>query len=62
MRVTILGAGAMGAALVVPLFDNGIDVRLWGTEYDIGILKTLERNEEHPRIKVKIPSVKIYYP
>ena len=52
----------MGAALVVPLFDNGIDVRLWGTEYDIGILKTLERNEEHPRIKVKIPSVKIYYP
>ncbi len=62
MRVTILGAGAMGAALAVPLFDNGIDVRLWGTEYDVEILRVLEKNKEHPRIKVKIPEVKIFYP
>lgn len=56
MRVTILGAGAMGGALTIPLTEKGNEVRLWATEYDRRVLKLLEEGEEHPRIGVKIPS------
>ena len=63
MRVSILGAGAMGSALTIPLSDNGNEVLLWGTEYDVDILKKVERGEEHPRIGVKLPDdVEILYP
>ena len=33
-RVTVMGAGDMGTALVTPLAHNGHEVRLWGTERD----------------------------
>ncbi|AGK61416.1 glycerol 3-phosphate dehydrogenase (NAD(P)+) [Archaeoglobus sulfaticallidus PM70-1] len=62
MNVTILGAGAMGSALTVPLTDSGNNVRLWGTEYDVEILKKVERGEKHPRIDVRLEGVKIFYP
>ncbi len=63
MRVSVLGAGAMGSALTIPLADNGNEVLLWGTEYDVDILKRVERGEEHPRIGVKLPdSVEVLYP
>ncbi|RLI73131.1 glycerol-3-phosphate dehydrogenase [Archaeoglobales archaeon] len=62
MKVSILGAGAMGSALVIPLHDNGIDVKLWGTEYDVEILKIIEKGEKHPRIGVPLPDIKIFYP
>ena len=62
MRVSILGAGAMGSALTIPLADNGNEILLWGTEYDVEILKKIERGEEHPRIGVKLPEVQILYP
>ncbi len=62
MRVSVLGAGAMGSALTVPLTDNGNDVILWGTEYDLEILKIVERGEKHPRIGVPLPDVEILYP
>ncbi len=62
MEVSILGAGAMGSALVIPLYDNGVDVKLWGTEYDVEILKKIEKGEKHPRIGVSLPEIEIYYP
>ncbi len=62
MRIAVLGAGAMGSALTVPLVDNGHDVALWGTEYDVEILKKIEKGEEHPRIGVKLENVEIFYP
>jgi len=63
MRVTILGAGAMGSALTVPLCDNGNEVNLWGTKYDKKILNALFKEEAHPRISTKLPTkVKIFPP
>ncbi len=62
MKIAILGAGAMGSALSIPLTDNGNEVRIWGTEFDVEILKKIEKGEEHPRIGVKLENVEIYYP
>ncbi len=62
MRISILGAGAMGSALSVPLVDNGHEVYLWGTEFDVELLKKIERGEEHPRIGAKLENVEILYP
>ncbi|MDI3498634.1 MAG: glycerol-3-phosphate dehydrogenase, partial [Archaeoglobus sp.] len=50
MIVSILGAGAMGSALSVPLVDNGNEVRIWGTEFDTEILKSISAGREHPRL------------
>lgn len=54
--VSILGAGAMGTALSVPVFDRGHDVRLWGTELDTEIVETLRRGGPHPRLGTGIPT------
>lgn len=54
--VSILGAGAMGTALSVPVFDRGHDVRLWGTELDTEIVDTLRKGGPHPRLGTGIPS------
>lgn len=62
MIVSILGAGAMGSALSVPLTDNGNEVRIWGTEFDVEILKKIEAGIEHPRIGVKLENVEIFKP
>ena len=62
MIVSILGAGAMGSALSIPLVDNGNEVRIWGTEFDREILKKIETGEEHPRIGVRLENVEIYHP
>ncbi len=59
MKVAVLGAGAMGSALTIPLTDNGNEVRLWGTEYDVEILRTIKSGKEHPRIGVKLENVEI---
>ncbi len=62
-RILILGAGAMGAALTVPAAENGHNVGLWFTEYDMGIYEAVSRGEPHPRIKVRLPdSVRLYRP
>ena len=52
--VTILGAGAMGAALTTPALAAGNGVRLWGTWLDDGILAALRAGQPHPRINVPI--------
>lgn len=52
--VTVLGAGAMGAALTRPLVENGHDVRLWGTWLDDDIVAALRARQDHPRIHVPV--------
>lgn len=61
--ITILGAGAMGAAQCRPLVDAGWDVRLWGSRYDEDLLDVLETGAAHPRTGVPLPSgVRTYRP
>jgi glycerol-3-phosphate dehydrogenase (NAD(P)+) len=55
-RVTILGAGDMGTALLTPLHAGGHDLRLWGTERDAGIIESLHRGDPHPRLGIPLPS------
>ncbi|MPW27281.1 glycerol-3-phosphate dehydrogenase [Alkalibaculum sp. M08DMB] len=60
--VTIIGAGAMGSALAIPLIDNGCTVKLWGTNLDQDIIKDLIEGKEHPKHKHKLPSeIEFYY-
>ncbi len=61
MRVSILGAGAMGSALTIPYSEKN-DVLLWGTEYDVPILKKLKMGEKHPRIDEMVNASRILYP
>jgi glycerol-3-phosphate dehydrogenase (NAD(P)+) len=55
-RITILGAGDMGTALVTPLAYNQHDVRLWGTERDQAIIDALRAGDAHPRLGVSLPA------
>ncbi|GAC1434602.1 MAG: NAD(P)H-dependent glycerol-3-phosphate dehydrogenase [Chloroflexota bacterium] len=50
--VAILGAGAMGSALVTPLVGKGHEVRLWGTELDTAVLEAIGRAQPHPRLGI----------
>ncbi len=61
MRVAILGAGAMGAALTVPYSEKN-EVILWGTEFDKSILEIVIRGEKHPRIDAEVKADKILMP
>lgn len=54
-NVTIIGAGAMGSALTVPLIKNEHKVNLWGTELDEDIITDLRKGRPHPKHKVKLP-------
>lgn len=54
--ITVLGAGAMGSALCVPLVQAGWNVRLWGTWLDDHLIDAIESRQPHPRINVVIPS------
>lgn len=63
MKVSVLGAGAMGSALTVPLVDNGHDVALWATEYDREIQDALEAGRDHPRLDAPLPdAVRLHGP
>lgn len=53
--VTIIGAGAMGSALTVPLIKNGHTVNLWGTELDNKIIDNLRKGLPHPKHKCNLP-------
>jgi glycerol-3-phosphate dehydrogenase (NAD(P)+) len=55
-RVTILGAGDMGTALLTPLYAGDHELRLWGTERDAAIIESLNRGDPHPRLGVSLPS------
>ena len=54
-RVTILGAGDMGTALLTPLHAGGHQLRLWGTERDAAIVAALGSGAPHPRLGVPLP-------
>jgi glycerol-3-phosphate dehydrogenase (NAD(P)+) len=54
-RVTILGAGDMGTALLTPLHAGGHELRLWGTERDTEIISALRRGGPHPRLGTPLP-------
>jgi len=55
-RITIIGAGDMGTALVTPLAHNDHQVRLWGTERDGVIIEALRAGNVHPRLGISIPA------
>jgi glycerol-3-phosphate dehydrogenase (NAD(P)+) len=55
-RVTILGAGDMGTALLTPLHAGGHELRLWGTDHDAAIIETLDRGGAHPRLGTQLPT------
>jgi glycerol-3-phosphate dehydrogenase (NAD(P)+) len=54
-RVTILGAGDMGTALLTPLHARGHELRLWGTDHDTAIIETLDGGGRHPRLGTQVP-------
>lgn len=54
-RVTILGAGDMGTALLTPLHAGGHDLRLWGTARDTAIVDALRDGQPHPRLGIPLP-------
>jgi glycerol-3-phosphate dehydrogenase (NAD(P)+) len=54
-RVTILGAGDMGSALITPLHTGRHEIRLWGTARDTAIVEALDRGDPHPRLGVPLP-------
>ncbi|MFZ7131543.1 MAG: NAD(P)H-dependent glycerol-3-phosphate dehydrogenase [Eubacteriales bacterium] len=61
-QITIIGAGAMGSALTVPLVANGHIVKLWGTELDNQIINDLKEGKEHPKHKHILPSkIQMFY-
>lgn len=55
-KLLILGAGMMGTALAIPLFDRGHDVRLVGTHLDDEIIASLKHASVHPKLKLEIPT------
>lgn len=61
-KIAIIGAGAMGSALAMPLTRNGNEVRLWGSPLDDEIIDALKAGENHPKHKFPLPKeVKTFY-
>jgi len=53
--ITILGAGVMGSAMILPASDAGHEIRLVGTHLDQAIIDSVTRTGRHPRLNVKLP-------
>ncbi|MCA0432151.1 MAG: glycerol-3-phosphate dehydrogenase [Proteobacteria bacterium] len=53
--VTILGAGVMGSAMVLPFSDRGMTVRLVGTHLDEAIVESVKAKNFHPKLNVTLP-------
>jgi glycerol-3-phosphate dehydrogenase (NAD(P)+) len=59
--ITILGAGVMGSAMILPTRDKGHEVRLVGTHLDQAIIENVAATGRHTRLNVKLPDgVKAY--
>jgi glycerol-3-phosphate dehydrogenase (NAD(P)+) len=62
MKVTIIGTGAMGSALTIPLSEKN-EVNLIGAGHSKKIFELLKAGKKHPRIGTKIPKkVKLFRP
>ncbi len=48
MKLTIIGAGAMGAALTIPLAAKGHEIRLYGTKFDQALIDALISGDPPP--------------
>ncbi len=60
-NIAIIGAGAMGSALTMPLSTNGNDVRLWGTPLDDDIVRLVKAGKNHPKHNFLLPkSIQIF--
>lgn len=53
--ITILGAGVMGSAMILPASDAGHEIRLVGTHLDQAIIDSVIKTGRHPRLNVKLP-------
>lgn len=62
-KIAVIGAGVMGTALAVHLANNGLEVNLWGTEFDLDSLDLMRDKGYHPALRyVKIPeSIRFFY-
>jgi glycerol-3-phosphate dehydrogenase (NAD(P)+) len=59
--IVVLGAGAMGSAITVPLADAGHVTRLVGTHLDTEIIASIRRTRCHPRLRVNLPERVVPY-
>ncbi len=63
MKLTIIGAGAMGSALTIPLAVRQHEVRLFGTPFDEAVIASLRNGDPHPALDVNLPdSVRLFGP
>jgi glycerol-3-phosphate dehydrogenase (NAD(P)+) len=60
--ITILGAGVMGSAMILPARDKGHEVRLVGTHLDQAIIDSVTKTGRHPRLNVELPEGVKPYP
>ena len=61
-QITMVGAGVMGTALMVPAADNGHSINLVGTHLDDDIIARLKQDHYHIKLKRQIPtSIKPYF-
>jgi glycerol-3-phosphate dehydrogenase (NAD(P)+) len=54
-RITVFGAGAMGAAIAIHLARAGNETNLWGSEFDRGVLPALSADRRHPSLPASLP-------
>ncbi len=61
-KITVIGAGLMGTAVIFPAADNGHDIHLVGTHLDTQIIDSCLARRYHPRLKRQLPdNVHPYY-
>lgn len=61
-KAVVIGAGVMGSALAIHLGNNGVEVNLWGTQWDTEILKSMESTGKHSKLGVDLPkNINLYY-
>lgn len=54
-KIAILGAGAMGSAIAIPLADNGHDVHLVGTHLDREAIDSIQNKRYQKRLGIDMP-------